>query len=103
MSDPSGKDPDQHKLRTVATILFLFLFVVLIAAAGWLLFGFVTDFVFALLFLSLFQPVYRWILPRVGGRTWLAALAVCLIVVHIVAIPTTFLVGTLSSEAASLY
>lgn len=97
------QDPEQEKLESVATIVFFILLLASLFAVGYLFFSFLTDFILALLFLSIFNPSYRWLLPRVKNRRWLASLLVSILVVHVVAIPTTFLVGSLSAEAASAY
>jgi predicted PurR-regulated permease PerM len=96
-------EPTERKHDVLATVLFAVLFIVLLVGVGWLFFGFLTDFVFALLFVSMFQPAYRWILPRVKGKTWLASLLVCVLVIHAVFLPASLLIGTLSAEAADLY
>lgn len=96
-------DPEQDKLESVATVVFFVLLFGSIFAVGYLFFSFLTDFILALLFLSIFNPIYRWLMPRVKNRKWLASLLVSILVVHVVAIPTSFLVGSLSAEAASAY
>jgi predicted PurR-regulated permease PerM len=101
--DLPTRDPDQDKLEGVATVAFVIIFIAAIVGVSFVLFHFLTDFILALLFLSLFSPLYRWLLPRLKWRKWLASLIVSLVVVIVVAIPTTFVVGSLSAEAANLY
>ena len=99
----STEDPDQEKLEVVATVVFFVLFLASAFFIAWLFFDFLTDFILALLFLSLFNPVYKRLLPRVKNRPWAASMLVCLLVVNVVSIPASFLVGSLSAEAASAY
>ena len=96
------RDPDQDKLEGVATAAFVLIFVASIIGFGYVLFGFLTDFILALLFLSLFSPLYKLALDQLK-RKWLASLLVSLVVVFVVAIPTSFVVGSLSAEAADTY
>jgi predicted PurR-regulated permease PerM len=96
------RDPDQDKLVGIATAAFVIIFLTSIFAFGYVLFGFLTDFILALLFLSLFSPLYKRTLAQVK-RKWLASLIVSLVVVFVVAIPTSFVVGSLSAEAAAAY
>jgi len=51
----------------------------------------------------LFTPLYRWLLPRVGGRRTPAALLTLVVVLFIVILPFALLTLGLVSEAASLY
>ncbi len=101
--DLPTRDPDQDKLEGVATVAFVLIFAALIVGVGFVLFRFLSDFILALLFLSLFSPLYRSVLPLVKYRKWLASLLVSLVVIFVVAIPTTFLIGSLSAEAADAY
>jgi predicted PurR-regulated permease PerM len=96
-------DPDQDKIEGVATVTFVIIFIAAILGVSFVLFRFLTDFILALLFLSLFSPLYRLILPRVKWKKWAASLIVSAIVFFVVAVPTSFVIISLSSEAANLY
>ncbi len=100
--DLPTRDPDQDKLEGVATLSFVVIFIATILGIAFGLGRFLTDFILALLFLSLFSPIYRWLVIRTR-RKWLASVLVSLVVVFVVAIPTTFIIASLSAEVADVY
>lgn len=87
----------------LATAMFFSLFMLSLGSLVYLFSGFVTDLILALLLSAMAVDRYRAILPRVGGRTWLASAITCAIIVVLVAIPITLLITSLSSEAAHAF
>ena len=79
--------------------LFLFSFVAVI----YLFWTFVNDAILALLIAGLSYPMHRALRNKLGGRKYLSAGLVTLMIVVIIAVPTSFLVTTLSVEAASAF
>ncbi|MEO1232293.1 MAG: AI-2E family transporter [Myxococcota bacterium] len=83
----------------LAVVFFLALFGLSIMSLTWLFNGFWTDFILALVFSYLCREPYLR-LVRFTGRPHLAATLVCSGVVVLVAIPVSFLVISLTSEAS---
>jgi predicted PurR-regulated permease PerM len=87
----------------LATGMFFTLFTISIVSLIYLFSGFVTDLILALVFAAMTVDSYRRLVPKVGGRPWLASLITCLIFVVLAALPITFLVTSLSAEAAHAF
>lgn len=107
MTDPTppspNEDPDQAQLEPLATVVFAVFFLGATLAVGYLFWSFFTDFILAALFAVFFAPMYNKLLPRLKNKAWAAASLTCFAVVFVVAVPSTFLIGSLSVEAAHAY
>ncbi|MFA6254206.1 MAG: AI-2E family transporter [Candidatus Paceibacterota bacterium] len=64
---------------------------------------FLYSLILALVFAIVFQPLYKQILKRAGGQTWLAALLTIIILIIFILIPIAFLVFQIFQEAQGLY
>lgn len=98
-SERAGEPDEPERL---ATIFFFFLLVVSLGALGYLFSPFTADVILALVFAALTLPLYRRVLVLVQ-RPWLASALVSALIVVTVAVPTTFLVASLSAEAAAVF
>ena len=87
----------------LATRFFFVLFLGAFLALLYLFWAFINDMILALLIAGLSYPLQRWLRPRLGGRRHLAAGLVTTLIVIIIAVPTSFLVTSLSIEAASAF
>ncbi len=79
-----------------------FFFMVLISAAGaitYVLWDFATDLVIGFLLAGVCRPLYLRTLQGVRGRAWLAAALITTLVAVAVAIPTVYLIASLSQQA----
>ena len=103
MAEQDAPPTEQPKRPVAAVVFFVLLFVGSLTAFGYVLWGFATDLVLGLLIAGMCRPMYVKLLPRVRGRTWLAATIVTFAVSVLVAVPTVFLVTSLSRQAASAY
>lgn len=72
-------------------------------ALGWILQPFWGAILWAVIIALLFLPLFRRLLPRVGGRRSLAASLVLLVVMLMGVLPLTLLAASLAREAAALY
>lgn len=70
---------------------------------AWLLWAFVTDAILAFLFASMLTPRFQRLTRRLGERRWIAAGLVTAALVVIIAVPATFIITSLSVEAAGAY
>ena len=82
---------------------FIWLLVLVSAAFAWILWPFYGAILWAAVAAILFAPLQRRLVPRMGGRRSLAALATLLIVLLIVILPLAFLSAALVGEAAGVY
>ncbi len=82
--------------------MFLILLLSGIFGLFYLLSGFLTDFIFALVFTAFTLPLYQRLL-RFLKRPWLASISVCLVIVLVVALPGAALLTSLSAEAANAF
>ncbi len=93
-----GRGPE-----VLATRFFFVLFFGSFIALLYLFWAFVNDMILALLIAGLSYPLQRWLRVRLGGRRHLAAGLVTALIVIIIAVPTSFLVTSLSVEAAAAF
>jgi predicted PurR-regulated permease PerM len=96
----TGMTPAQAPERR--TLLLVLLAAVSLALVA-ILAPFYGTLLWALIVALLFTPFYRWLLPRMGGRRWAAALLTMLAVLFIVVLPFVLITMGLVSEAAALY
>lgn len=87
----------------MAPVVFLVLFLGSIASMFFLFNSFVTDFILAVLLVTLAYPRYRKVLAWTGDRAWLASGIMTTFIVVAVGIPIAFLTVSLSREAAVAY
>lgn len=87
-------------------IAIVFFFALLLASAtamGVVFFAYFTDLVLGLLLTSVSAPVYLRLKKWLAGRSLIASLLTCLLIVVLVLGPVVMLTITLSKEAAALY
>lgn len=86
---------------TLAVFLVLLLFTLyLVVDLFWI---FVTPIVLGLVLVSIFYPVYARALPVFGGRKYIAASLVLLVIILCVSLPFSFFLGQLSKQAFEFY
>lgn len=100
--DPELSPPEEpvDEGDALAVAFFLTLFTMSLISIAYLFSGFWTDIVLALVFSALARGPYLRLL-RAVGRPYVAATIVSLAIVVLVALPTTYLVITLSDEAST--
>ena len=79
------------------------LLVVVSLALGWILQPFFGTILWGAIIALLFAPLYRWLLPRLGGRRSAAAILTVLSVLVIVILPLVGIAASLAREAASFF
>ena len=79
-------------LVALVSVAFLFVLAPFYGAVFW---GAIIAFIF--------QPVYRWLLPRLRGRQTWAALATVAIILLLVILPVAFVAALLIQEAMGIY
>ncbi|MEO7254851.1 MAG: AI-2E family transporter [Casimicrobium sp.] len=82
------------------------LWVLLVAvslALVWILIPFFGTILWGAIIALLFSPVYRWLLPRLGGRRTAAAILTLLTVLVIVILPLAGITASLARESSALY
>ncbi len=72
-------------------------------ALGWILQPFFGTILWGAIIALLFTPLYRWLLPRLGGRRSAAAILTVLAVLIIVILPLAGVAASLAREAAAFY
>ena len=82
---------------------FVAVIVLTTAAFAWLLWPFSGALLWAVILAILFNPLYRLLLRRFGGRRNLAAAITLLACVFIVIIPGSAIIAALARETAALY
>jgi predicted PurR-regulated permease PerM len=87
----------------MASRLPLLLLLACAVALGWILQPFWGAILWAVIIALLFLPMFRRLLPRVGGRRSLAAALVLGAVLLICVLPLTLVAASLAREAATLY
>jgi predicted PurR-regulated permease PerM len=101
MSNPTGPRPLPHSRGTLA------FFAVVLATAlywfGYLLWDFLTDMVLGFLIAGGCRSYYLKLCARLGGRQALGAAIITMAVAVVVALPTLWLVTSLSQQAANAY
>jgi predicted PurR-regulated permease PerM len=101
MVEPTSPNPVQHTRGTLA-----FFAVVMLCALYWfgfLLWDFVTDLVLGFLIAGGCRAYYLRLVPKLGGSQGLAGAIVTVAVAVLVALPTVWLVTSLSRQAANAY
>jgi predicted PurR-regulated permease PerM len=97
---PAPPAPEPDRGDALAVVFFLTLFITSIISIGWLFRGFWTDIILALVFAALSRGLYARVVQWTR-RPYVAATLVCALIVILVAIPTVFLIISLSAEAAN--
>ncbi len=72
-------------------------------ALGWILLPFFGTILWGAIIALLFAPMYRWLLPRLGGRRSLAAILTVVAVLVIVILPMAAIATSLARESSALY
>jgi|GEM_PF-263106 len=83
--------------------LFLLVFCTGIVLMGKMVFAYITPIVLALVLLSLFMPVFKWLKEKTGGRENVAAWLTTTLVFFAVVVPLVAFIMTLSAQAISFY
>jgi predicted PurR-regulated permease PerM len=73
-----------------------------LASSYLVLAGFVPAILFAAVVCSASWPVNAWLRKRLGGRAWLAALSMCLLLAVLVIVPSLLLAASLSENVMAL-
>ncbi len=81
----------------------MILFVLSILAVVYLFRAFLTDLILALLLVAIAYPRYLRLTVALGYRRWTASFLMTTAILIIIAIPTTFIVASLSREVANIY
>lgn len=99
------RPPELQRERgaALAPAWFLILYALSVVSVLVLFRSYFTDFILAVLIVALAWGRYQKILKGTGGRPWLAATLATLLVFVLIAIPTLFLVVSLSREATHAY
>jgi predicted PurR-regulated permease PerM len=87
----------------MASRLPVLLLIACALALGWILQPFWGAILWAVIIALIFIPMFRRLLPRVGGRRSLAAGLVLGVVMLIGVLPLTLLAASLAREAAAMY
>lgn len=96
------KPPGPDRAAALAPTVFLFLFLASIASMFVLFQAFVTDFILALILVSLAYPRYLK-LRAWTGNAWMASTLLTSVIALAVGVPVLFLAISLSREAATAY
>jgi predicted PurR-regulated permease PerM len=88
--------PRNDLTRTVLSILFIG---GLIAASVWILRPFLAAMVWAIMIVVATWPVLQWLQARTGGRRWVAATLMTVILLLVLVVPLSTAVATLVSHA----
>ena len=89
--------------RSLENGSFILLLLIASIAFGWVVQDFLLPVFWAALLASLFFPVQRWLLARLGDRANACALLVLLLVVLIVILPLAFVGAAVTRESAAFY
>ena len=98
MNSPNETPHASLESRTLWVLLVL-----VSLALGWILLPFFGTILWGAIIALLFAPMYRWLLPRLGGRRSAAAILTILAVVVIVILPLAGIAASLAREAAGFY
>lgn len=88
---------------TFVVVSFLTLLILSLWQATRIFWSLVTPIIFALVLLSIFYPIYRWLLKVTNGRAALAASLCVLIVFLLISVPIAFLAPQLYEQAQHYY
>jgi len=97
----NSPDPTPHPSLESRALWVLLVLVSL--ALGWILLPFFGTILWGAVIALLFAPMYRWLLPRLGGRRSAAAILTVLAVLVIVILPLAGIAASLAREASALY
>ncbi len=97
----NSPDPTPHPSLESRALWVLLVLVSL--ALGWILLPFFGTISWGAVIALLFAPMYRWLLPRLGGRRSAAAILTVLAVLVIVILPLAGIAASLAREASALY
>jgi len=97
----NSPDPTPHPSLESRALWVLLVLVSL--ALGWILLPFFGTILWGAIIALLFAPMYRWLLPRLGGRRSAAAILTVLAVLVIVILPLAGIAASLAREASALY
>lgn len=101
MAPPEVPASSRHSRGTLA--FFALVFVFALYWFGYLLWDFVTDMVLGFLIAGGCRPYYLRLAARLGGRNRLAGALVTVIIAVFIALPTVWLLTSLSRQAAGAY
>ncbi len=101
MKTPETEVVSRHSRGTLVFFAVVFMFA--LYWFGYLLWDFVTDMVLGFLIAGGCRAYYLRLLPRVSGNRTLAGALVTLVVAIVIALPTVWLLTSLSKQAASAY
>jgi predicted PurR-regulated permease PerM len=90
-------------VRDVEDHALIVLLVAVSLAFAWILWPFSSAILWATVLAIVFAPLYRRLLPSMGGRQNAAAIAAVLIIVTMVIIPLTLTAASVLQEATNLY
>ena len=97
--EPSPGDSSHPR---AAVVVFVLVLVGSLAMLIWLFASFFTDAVLGFMFAGLSRPLYLRLVAR-GARPWISASVVTSLVALAIALPTTYLVTSLTQQAARAY
>jgi predicted PurR-regulated permease PerM len=90
--------------KTLLTRIFLFVLLIAVLAACFLIFRpFLIQILIAAILVSLFYTPYRWLAKKLGGREKTAALITCVLVLLVIIIPLTNLIIFAAQESVAAY
>ena len=95
--------PDENAAAYLEKKALLLLMAAVSIAFVWILLPFYGTILWGAIIALVFEPVYRRLLPRLGGRATPAALLTLLAVLLVVILPFALLTAALASEAATVY
>jgi predicted PurR-regulated permease PerM len=96
------RDVENGQARLNRNFVLLFLAVVLVVFFNMVKF-FVVPVILAAVLASLFYPLQRWMLRRLGNRRSLSSLMSCLVILLCLLIPIYAVVGLIGQQAVELY
>jgi predicted PurR-regulated permease PerM len=97
------KPSDDKSAAHIENRTLMVLLVGVSVALGWILLPFYGAILWGAIIALLFTPLYRWLLPRLNGRSNLAAAITLLAVLLIVVLPLVLITATLAREAVLFY
>jgi predicted PurR-regulated permease PerM len=97
------RPPGPDRGQALAPRLFLILYLLSIVSVLYIFRAFITDFILSLLLVVLAYPRYRHLTMVLGHRRWTASFIMTTAILIMVAVPSVFIVASLSSEIAMVY
>ncbi len=95
--------PDETPSTSVNNRALWVLLVAVSLGLAWILIPFFGTILWGAIIALLFSPLYRWLLPRLGGRRTSAAILTILAVLLIVILPLAGITASLARESAAFY